>query len=91
VIYLDYPTQRLGHAYSEAVLIQYPFDELLADHCGLDEATGGGGGLPEDCTSNRMITYGPGASYDEMWNWDAITDPEIRDLVYERYTPFNLE
>lgn len=28
-------------------------------------------------------------SYDDAWPWDEITDPDIRDAVYERYTPWN--
>ena len=27
------------------------------------------------------------AAYDEAWPWDLITDPSIRDVVYDRYRP----
>lgn len=85
VAYLNYYTSLLPYEYFSQALVQYPFDMLYADHASWDMNLGSVG--PHN--SYHYMNYAEGFTYDNVWDWDAITDPAIREAVYERYTPSN--
>jgi hypothetical protein len=68
--------------------VRIPFTFMFGDHSAelTDEPTDS---FVEPEGADR-VSYGYfGLTYDEAWPWDDITDPTIRDAVYERYTPWN--
>jgi hypothetical protein len=59
----------------------------MADHSGLDTAVGGERpAAPDGFTTAHFVYERP---YADAWPWDDITDPAIREAVYERYEPYN--
>lgn len=91
---LDLRPRDNRHSSSDAVhgwyrdfTLRVRYDTSLADHAGclidLDDAYGC---VAPEGTS--QIGYYQ-VSYDDAWPWDSITDPDIRDAVYNRYTPWN--
>lgn len=85
VIYYDY---TLYHAYYSQALVQYPFDNFYEEHAAWDYNYDGF--PPDDDAFRHAIYYDGNISYDTVWDWGAITDPAIRDLVYDAYTPSNV-
>lgn len=41
-----------------------------------------------DEVKDRHYEYTPSTDYDEFWPWEEITDDDVRQQVYERYTPY---
>jgi hypothetical protein len=68
-----------------AVSIVLPFSVTFVDHEELDSPTDG----YERPAGAELVTYEV-YDYDATWPWDEITDPAIREAVYERYKPWNL-
>ena len=66
--------------------MEYPFEAFFV---GSSDANYEFSGTPPEGFSGHSIGYGLGAHYDELWDWGAITDPDIRDYVYETYKPYN--
>lgn len=81
--------------YYDELFLVFPFSYIFQDHAGIDESVKyDPKGIPEEVDTSH-ITYSCDSdrfscpSYDEAWPWDEITDPAIREAVYERYTPYN--
>lgn len=91
VMTVDYLHQTLPHEYVQRVQVHYPFEVLYGDHCAWDRSVPvGDASPPEECPLTiTMFDYQGSATYDTSWDWDAITDPAIREELYTRYTPFN--
>ena len=85
VIYVYYHSTLSWLHYDQAV-VEYPFEAVF--NGGFD-STYELSTPPTDDFWHNAFGYGEGASYDDVWDWDAITDPEIRDIIYERYKPYN--
>ena len=90
VVYVSYWSNNLYHDYYDHAEVQYPFDIAFADHAAWDYTLVAAArrAAPDDRTA-PYIAYATDASYDIAWDWDAITDPDIRAAVYDRYTPEN--
>lgn len=63
------------------------FDVLLPDHGGVDVVAEE---VPAEIAAVHY-TYMPATDYDAFWPWDDITDPDIRQQVYDRYLPYGWE
>lgn len=86
VIYVIYHSNTLAWLHYRRAVIEYPFESFFQGSIdGAFEITP----LPTEDYSDFAFYYVGGANYDEIWDWDAITDPVIRDTVYERYKPYN--
>ena len=90
VVYVTYWSNNLYHDYYDHALVQYPFAISFADHSAWDYSVPAAARrvAPDERTA-PYILYATDASYDIAWDWDAITDPDIRAAVYDRYTPEN--
>lgn len=69
-----------------------PFHFSLVDHAGvlLDADPGDGLVRGLEATLQSFHWTYIGVSYDEAWPWAEITDPAVREAVYERYQPVDL-
>lgn len=70
----------------EQITARVPFDYRFQPHAGMYYP------VEDECTLDTsewdgVISYT--GSYDDSWPWSDITDPEVRDLLYETYTPCN--
>lgn len=72
---------------TRSLVFRFPFDVLLPDHAGFDSTQ-------PDRPADQPLGYTTGhftydQPYDDAWPWEDITDPSIREQVYDRYTPYN--
>lgn len=89
VVYVDMRDGYVPHSdWYASVTITVPFEFTFVPH----SAFYGYGDRPWDKkpegTDDFYIQYGD-LTYDEAWPWDEITDPAVRDALYEMYTPWN--
>lgn len=73
--------------YYESLVYRFPFTVSLPDHAGFDASQ-------PDVPADQPLEYATAhytyeQPYDDAWPWDDITDPSIREQLYERYTPYN--
>jgi hypothetical protein len=71
------------------VVILLPFSISFVDHSSLDYALDTDSDLYPPPAGAEEVWYHI-AGYDTSWPWDEITDPAIKDAVYERYKPWNM-
>lgn len=94
VLYVTYltgaGTQILHYDHYPRFHVQFPFEAPFPDHGAWDASTiARVAPPPPSFDDDHYIGYVGGITYDNAWDWDAITDPTIRDAVYDRYTPYN--
>ena len=82
---LNYPYNPVY--YYDTLVYRFPFDIRYPDHAGFDATQ-------PDVPADQPLGYTTAhytyeQSYDAAWPWDDITDPSVREQVYERYTPYN--
>lgn len=70
-----------------SVVYRFPFSVLLADHAGFDASAPDRRPDRPDAYDTAHFVYE--RPYADAWPWDDITDPAIREAVYERYEPYN--
>lgn len=88
-MYVTYTDNMLPHNHFHDALVQYPFDVFFGEHSTWDYSYGAGPGGTFEYDGLGIVYFGD-LNYDTTWSWDAITDPDIRDAVYDRYTPYNV-
>ena len=87
VFYITYLSGALPHDYYEDALVQYPFELPFQGSFDYNYA------LPTPPTDDffeHVVGYNGTINYDSAWDWAAITDPDVRDAVYDQYRPYNL-
>lgn len=83
----DYP--YIAVSYYDSVVFRFPFDVLLPERSGEDLSRPA---TPEDRPEGFDVAHFLyDQPYDEAWPWDDIRDPSIREQLYERYRPYNVE
>lgn len=81
----NFPYGAIG--YYNSLVYRFPFSIRLADHAGFDATLPDDpADMPEGYATAHFVYEQP---YDDAWPWDDITDPSIREQLYERYTPYN--
>lgn len=81
-------TYPYNFQFYDSLVFRFPFEVHFEDHAGFDLNQAD---IPEDKPLGYVIAhYLYDQPYDEAWPWDDVTDPTIREQVYERYTPYNL-
>lgn len=75
-------------SYERAVFV-VEFDVRFEDHSGYEN--GVTAVAPPSGGEQKSRIFYNYISYDEAWPWDEITDDAIRQQVYDRYTPWNLQ
>ena len=76
-----------GVNYYDSLVYRFPFDVMYPDHSGFDSTQPDvPADQPDGYTTAHFVYDQP---YDGAWPWDDITDPSIREQVYERYAPYN--
>lgn len=81
----NYPWDRIS--FYDSIVLRFPFDVLVPDHAGFDARyLDVPADLPDGYPSAHFVYELP---YGDAWPWDDITDPSIREQLYERYTPYN--
>lgn len=94
VIAARFENQLLAHLYVDALQLYYTFEYRYVPHCAFDMSTSRDDMvIPDGCYSSQAYIYSAyeGTNYDDVWDWDAIVDPAVRDALYTQYTPANWE
>lgn len=74
-----------GEHYSE-IVFRVHLDVVFEDHTGYDEDAAAGADAP---AGFQYAYYDYSTQYEDAWPWAEISDGQIRDDVYSRYTPYN--
>lgn len=80
---------QMESAWYGPVATLLPFEVRFVDHAALDANVPTSGLSPPPGSESQCFAYGHYISYDTIWPWDLITDSDVRDAVYARYTPWN--
>ena len=81
----NYPYEIVN--YYPSLVYRFPFDIDYPDHSGFDATLPDEpADQPDGYTTAHFIYDQP---YDDAWPWDDITDPSIREQLYDRYAPYN--
>lgn len=76
-----------GFDFYNSLVYRFPFSVRFPDHAGFDATRPDEpADLPEGYAAAHYVYE---QSYAEAWPWDDITDPSIREQLYERYSPYN--
>lgn len=70
-----------------SLVYRFPFSIRFPDHAGFDSTRPDSpADMPEGYATAHYLYDQP---YDEAWPWDDITDPSVREQLYDRYSPYN--
>lgn len=76
-----------GFDYYNSLVYKFPFSIRFPDHSGYDATRPDNpADMPDGYATAHFVYDQP---YGDAWPWDDITDPSIREQLYERYAPYN--
>lgn len=77
----------LDDEHYDEVVFRVHLDVVFADHTGYDNDEDA---VEADAPEGfQYAYYDYSTSYEDAWPWDEISDGQIREDVYSRYTPYN--